>query len=534
MQQISSLKTRRSAQQWEEFCREVAASTEVPLQESRVEQNARKKTALKDYNFFVKTYFPVYADGGKTDCAYFHIDAANAILADPNIMAAIEWPREHAKTVHMGILVQLWLLAHGQLDGFVLIGRNKDLATDALSDIKAILEHNALFKHDFGKGGSFQTFGDWQTGDFTTKDGIRFLALGLGQAPQGIRKGAKRPNSALCSDLDDYEIVQNQRRVQNSVDWIEGALMPALQIKKSRFIIEGNRIHPSGILATFVGDTKPGRAKREGLYHNKVYATQIPGRKYSKLFIFEGGEPAWERYTIDELALKFKKIGVVKTKGEYYHEHIIEGRIFNNFQWKKTKDLLKKYTIIIGYLDPSFEDKKTSDYKAVRCWALMHPREFHCLKSFVRKCKLEDAFNFMAQYQDELRSKGATILWYMERQWITQPIRDALANVNRQRKADQKSPLNVISDSRKKENKFVRILGMEPRYSAGEVYYADEEFNNSDMIEGNNQLKGIEHGYNGADDSPDADEGAWYYLAQHISDRNFKPIIHKQQRKGGF
>jgi hypothetical protein len=528
---ISSVKIRRSLADWEAFCKAVTNSTEVPIMEGKATQAARKNKALADYNTFVQTYFPIYTDNGETDCAYFHIDAANAILADPNILAAIEWPREHAKTVHMCILIPLWLMIHGQLDGMILIGRNKDLAADALADIKAILEHNALLKHDWSDGGSFQTFGDWTDGDFTTKAGIRFLAMGLGQAPQGVRKGAKRPNYALCSDLDDYEIVQNQRRVLNAVNWIEGALIPALAILGSRFLIEGNRIHPNGILATFIGDTKQGRPKREGLYHNKVYATQKPNKKYTKAMISEGGVPSWNRYTVADLDRKFKKVGIVKTKGEYYHEHEIVGRIFNRFQWKQTAKILKKLIVVIGYIDPSFENNPTSDYKAANVWGLLPPRDFICLKRFVRKVKLQDALNFAANYQDDLRTKGVSMIWYIEKQWITQPFRQALEDVNRERRRQKKAPFTIIPDGRKKENKFVRMVNMEPKYSAGEVYFADEEYNNEDMIEGNNQLKGIEHGYRGADDSPDSDEGAWHFLLMHIDDGNFKPKLKKHKRK---
>jgi hypothetical protein len=531
---IASVKIRRSLSDWEEFCRAVANSTEVPVMEGKLVQQQRKNKALADYNFFVQTYFPIYSDNGETDCAYFHIDAAKAILADPNILAAIEWPREHAKTVHMCILVPLWLMIHGQLDGMILIGRNKDLAADALADIKAILENNALLKHDWAEGGSFQTYGDWQDGDFTTKDGIRFLAMGLGQAPQGVRKGAKRPNYALCSDLDDYEIVQNQRRVLNSVNWIEGALIPALAILGSRFIIEGNRIHPNSILATFVGDTKIGRPKREGLYHNKVYATQKPNKNYTKAYISEGGVPAWKRYTVEALQRKFSKVGIVKTKGEYYHEHEIIGRIFNRFQWMPSKPILKKLKIVIGYIDPSFENNVTSDYKAANAWGLLPPRTFICLKRFVRKTTLEATLHHAASYQDELRNKGIPIIWYIEKQWITQPFRIALNAVNRERKAQKLPPVNIIPDGRKKENKFVRIVNMEPKYCQGEVYFSDEEFNNEDMIEGNNQLKGIEHGYKGADDSPDADEGAWHFLMMHLDDGSFKPKMGKHSRKSKY
>jgi len=155
MSQVSSVIIRRSISEWEEFCRQVEQSTEVPLYEEKSKQTSRKRKTLSDYNFFTKTYFPVYAD---SDCAYFHIDAANAIKNDPNILAAIEWPREHAKTVHMVIIMPMWLYANGVLDGMLLIGRTKDLASDALGDIKAHLENNALFKHDFAPGQRFPNF----------------------------------------------------------------------------------------------------------------------------------------------------------------------------------------------------------------------------------------------------------------------------------------------------------------------------------------------------------------------------------------
>ena len=47
----------------------------------RKRKNYELKRALTDYNFFVKTYFELYADA---DCADFQIEFANACLADPN------------------------------------------------------------------------------------------------------------------------------------------------------------------------------------------------------------------------------------------------------------------------------------------------------------------------------------------------------------------------------------------------------------------------------------------------------------------
>ena len=46
------------------------------------------------------------------------------------------------------------------------------------------------------------------------------------------------------------------------------------------------------------------------------------------------------------------------------------------------------------------------------------------------------------------------------------------------------------------------MVRMEPEYSSGNVIYNVEDENDPDMVEGNLQVKGIEPGYNTADDAP--------------------------------
>ena len=517
---------KRSLEEWSSFCKDVAESTNVKFNETLLEQQQRKELALKDYNYFFKTYLKMYCDDGQTDCAYFHIDAANAIKKDPNIFAALEWPREHAKTVHATIGIPLWLFIHNEVTGMILMSRSYDMAANALGDIQAQFQKNDLFKHDWGE--HFQ-FGDWSDGDFTTTGGIRFLALGRGQAPQGARKGAKRPNLAICSDLDDYEIVQNEKRVLEVVDVITGALLPALAIKGGRMIVENNRIHPRSIMAHMVGDITHDTPKREGIYHSKVFATEK--KKGVRAYISEGGTPAWkERYTTDELARRFKQVGIVKTKGEYYHEHTIEGKIFKEryFQWGQIPPL-NTLNIIIGYFDPSFVNSATSDYKAIAVWGLKDYKKY-CIKRFTRRSELSAAYEFMSRMDDSL-PLGVGIIWYIEKQFITEQIRIALNKHNLKRKAENKKALVLITDTRVKENKFTRIIKMEPDYSNGDVVYNQTERHDTDMIEGNNQVKGIEPGYKSPDDAPDADEGAWHYLNMHIPNKNFTPIIGPRRSK---
>lgn len=484
--------TKRDYNDWLEFCRQVQTATAVAINETEDEQKARIKRGLKDYNFFAKTYFPNYTDA---DCAEFHIKFANACLKDPDFFGVAEWPREHSKSVHLTIILPMWLLAHQLLTGMLLMGKNDDDARNLLADIQAQLQYNELFAHDFGEQ---YNYGSWEEGDFTTKEGIRFKALGRGQSPRGARKGEKRPNYGVIDDIDDDEIVHNPKRVDKIVKNILGAFYFALSIKGARFAMAGNRIHSNSILANIVGDTKPGAKKREGLYHSKVKA-------------IENGKPAWpERYTLEELNRKIKKAGPVLAKQEFFHETEIEGKIFKNEYFRFAKiPHLAKMDIIIGYFDPSFENKATSDFKAVSVWGQRDTKRY-CIKRFTRRCELDDAFEWMIKVEKRL-PKGVGILWYVEKQFFTRPIKKALARARRK----YKYPLSVITDERTKPNKYTRMVRMEPEYSDRNVIYNVAEEHDPDMVEGNLQVKGIEPGYKTADDAPDADEGAWYYLDQY-------------------
>ena len=515
----ASTTVRRSLQEWEDFCKQVQSSSAVNFNETPEEQLLRKKKALKDYNYFVRTYFKTLTD---CDCATFQITYANHVLKNNNQFAIAEWPREHAKSMHCDIFIPMWLLAHGQLTGLMLVGKNEDDAANLLSDIQAQLQFNELFTHDWGDQ---YNFGHWQEGDFTTRSGIRFLALGRGQSPRGVRKNQLRPNVAILDDIDDDEIVQNPRRVKKVVESIFGALYFALMITDWRILVAGNRIHPQSILAHLVGDTQPGTPKREGIYHNRVVA------------IDEHGKPAWpQRYTLKQLNDKIKG-GGMRARTEMFHESHVEGTIFQekHFGWKPMPPATwDKYRVIVGYFDPSFENKPTSDTKAVRVWGLdADKEERHCLSSFVQRCELHKCFEFMSA-MDEKCPPGVGIIWYVEKQFFNRPIQDALYRHNEARKRAGKKPLMVITDSRTKENKFTRIVKMEPVYSMEKVFFNQDEFHSPGMIEGNNQLKSIEPGYNSPDDSPDADEGAWYYLEQHLPTRSFSPRIAPPRNSSGW
>ncbi|NJM14022.1 MAG: hypothetical protein HC896_00315 [Bacteroidales bacterium] len=241
---------------WKQHCATVQASTAINLKEEPGEQKKRTTTTRADYAHFVNYYFPHYASD---PCADFHIREANNVLKDINFFGVWEWPREHAKSVHADVILPLWLWINGQLKGMVLVGKNHDDACGLLSDIQAEFEANQRLAQDYGMQ---KKLGSWEDGEFEIADGILFKAYGRGQSPRGLRNREKRPNYCVIDDIDDDEIINNPDRVERVLEWMLQSLYGAMDIRGSRFLMIGNRIHPKSVLACMVGDID-GHPKRK-------------------------------------------------------------------------------------------------------------------------------------------------------------------------------------------------------------------------------------------------------------------------------
>jgi hypothetical protein len=505
---------------WQLKCKEIADATQVIGTESKDAKTKRIDKAKKDYAYFVEYYFPHYA---KAPCAKFQIEAANEILKNKKIFAILEWAREHAKSVHADILIPLWLKIHGQLKGMVLVNKNETGAARLLGDVQAELENNQRYIADFGTN---YNIGSWTEGDFMCKDGTFFVALGRGQTPRGLRKGANRPNYAVVDDIDDEEIVKNQKRVGEAVDWVLSALYGAIDTKASRMVIANNRIHRKSILAHLVGDLEQGMSKRANIWHSKICAV-------------ENGKPAWpENYTVQDLQTKFDTMGWRLAQKEYFHNPIIEGKVFKNdwIQWKAMYPL-EQYDAHVIYFDPSFKSSVKNDYKAIRHWGKM-PKEFHCLKSFCRQCSISEAVRWLYDYYESMYPQLVgchyNVPSHVVEVWMEANfIQDLLLDEFTEEGARRGWQLPIRPDHRSKPDKFSRIESLTPFYERSMVYFNEAEKGNRDMQTGLEQLLAIEPGSNVHDDAPDADEGAIWQL-QRYSRAKEQPRKMGQRKERGY
>ncbi len=489
-------------QKWKEHCAAVESATNLIITESSDNARLRVGKLLNDYETFASYYFPHYI----TDpCADFHIDAAKKIKSDPNIFAILEWPREHAKSVHADIIIPLFLKAHKELNGMIIVGKNETDACMQLSQLQAELEYNQRYINDFGKQ---KKLGSWEDGEFITTDNILFRAYGRGQSPRGLRLREKRPNYCVIDDIDDDEIVQNPDRVEKVVDWILGSLYNALDIRKSRMVVVGNRIHQKSILAHLVGDIEEGSPKRKGIWHSKVMAT-LDGTFT--------GKPAWhQKYTSEQLQRRFERIGYYMAMREFFHKPVSKGKIFKRewIIWGKIPKL-SEMDHIVCYFDPSYKAKTTNDFKAVKVWG-KKGLKLYCIDAFVKQATLTEAIKWIYDFYEATRDIAA-VEFYMEEVFMQDTFYDDFEAEARIRGYY----LPIRGDTRRKPDKFSRIAAIAPYWERGLVIYNQARKTSAHMITGIEQTLAFQKGSAVHDDGPDADEGAIFILQRRGRVENF-------------
>jgi predicted phage terminase large subunit-like protein len=508
-------KDQREYQEYLDLCERIKATTEPIKNETEKQKQKRIKKLLADFPKFCNYYFSDFIDA---EFGWFHLKADKAI-DKKNCMVALEWAREHAKSVFSCVFKPMHLKAKGELTGMVVASANADKAAVLLGDIQAQLSSNQRFIADFGEQISL---GDWRTGHFSTRDGAGFWSFGRGQSPRGIRKASKRPNYAVVDDIDDKKLVKNPERVKEVVDWIFEELYPAMPIKETRLVFAGNRIHKHSVLAHVVGDTEVGKPKRKGLVHIKVFA--IENRLHKESFFGQrGAKPAWkERYTITQLKNKLEKMPYHSMMREYFHRHVEQGLVFKPEWIHYIKTLAKaKYKHIVSYCDPSFKDTKNADTKAIVTLGIHYDGKIDVLDIWVRRTSIS---NMVKAFYD-LHDKYESFSDY----WIeANMLQDLFLEEFDDEAKNRGYNLPIRGDKRKKPDKVTRIMNLEPLFQRAKLRFCEKLKGSPDMEQFLIQLLGFPTAAN--DDGPDALEGGIIKLNKAAKTSNSKPRMGKYTR----
>ena len=502
--------------EWQEHCRQIQSITDTKslVRETAVEKERRIRRLQKDYAAFCEYYFPHFLQQRDkvtgevvriVHNAPFHNAAALKVKNTPNLKAVFKWPRGHAKSTHMDIFTPLWLMFQPKrlIDFMVVVGKSEDSANRLLGDIQAELQYNKRIIADYGKQ---MSMGDWTEGEFTTKDGVHFLACGRGQSPRGLRKRESRPDYIVIDDLDDDELCRNPRRVREMTDWVKEALFGALDVGRGRFIMVGNLISKTSVLADI--------CKTKGVHVSEVKA--VDGE----------GNPVWrEKWTKEEARAYAEFVGYRAWEKEMMHNPIIEGTVFKQ-EWIKyaKRPAWRDFDELVLYIDPSWKSKKTNDTKAAKLWGKYKSQLWH-LRAFVRKASVAELVRWCYDLYEWSLEQNIPIRFMMEASFMQDIILDDFTIEGNLRGYQ----LPITGDKRKKPDKFQRVEAISPLWERGFVYYDLSQKDDPDMQAGIAQTLAFEKGMSGNDDAPDADEGAIWQLQRTTRQESFQPQFSKRK-----
>jgi hypothetical protein len=489
---------------WKQHNEDVARFTTIDGTEDKASQLKRIETLRNDYARFVEYYFPHFCTdrttGKITPSAPFHIQAAQTILKERNLRGVFQWARGHAKSTHMNVFIPLWLKCQKerQINVMVLVGKSEDNAQTLLSDVQSELQFNKRYINDFGKQ---YNAGHWLDGEFVTEDGTAFFARGRGQSPRGLRYRDARPDYIVIDDLDDDELCQNEARVNKLTDWVKEALFGTLGASGGRFIMVGNLIGKTSVLANI---------------------SKIENVKVSRVNVYDkNGNPSWsEFWTKERIEDRRMFMGYRAFEKEYMNNPITEGAVFKNdwIRWKRLPDL-RKYENIVAYCDPSFKSSTKNDYKAIKVWGKIGT-ELHNIRNFVRQCSTAEMVRWFYDLHESLPD-GVVCDYYIEANFLQDIILDEFTTEGNLRGYQ----LPIRADHRKKPDKFQRIESISPLWERGFIHYNEELKQDRDTLTGLEQLLAMEKGSRTHDDAPDADEGAIYILQKRTRIESFTPRL---------
>lgn len=511
MARMTAAEQKAALEKWKEHCRQVQALTAVSLavaKETPAERDRRIKRLLSNYDEFCEYYFAHFltlrdkATGEVIKTIHnapFHTKAALKIRNTPNLKAVFKWPRSHAKSTHIGVFIPLWLIFQpkGLIDFMVTVGKSEDSAVRLLGDLQAELEFNQRLIADFGEQ---KNLGSWLEGEFKTRGGAKFLAVGRGQSPRGLRDREARPDYIVIDDLDDDELCRNEKRVKDMTDWVKEALFGALDVGRGRFIMVGNLISKNSVLANI--------AASKGVYVSEIKAVD------------RDGNPVWaEKWTRQEAQDYRDFVGYRAWEKEMMHNPITDGTIFRH-EWIRFKRLppLEKYDMLVCYTDPSFKSTTANDYKACRLWGKIGT-ELHLIDTYVRQDTVSGMVRWLHNLYESL-PENVVVTFYMEANFMQDIILDEFATEGNIRGYQ----LPIMPDTRKKPEKIQRIEAVSPLWERGFVFYNEALKDSPDMKVGIEQTLALERGSRVHDDAPDADEGAIWFLQRSTRQEVFRPV----------
>lgn len=476
---------------WNKYRENSAKATPVDLTETPVEKQKRIDRLEADHEEWFKYYFPNFYTSEPTA---FHKRATNRVMKNPEWFEVRSWSRELAKSARTMMEV-LKLTLTGQKKNVLFVSDTEDNAQRLLLPYKAILEANNRIINDYG---AQQSLGNWEAGEFITKKGVAFRALGAGQSPRGTRNDAKRPDVILIDDIDTDELCRNETRVKERVKWIFEALYATRSISDPLLWIAcGN------IIAKFCCITEMGKRADK---HDIVNIRD------------KDGKSTWPEKNTEELIDRtLSKQPWSAQQKEYFNNPISEGDTFKTITYGVCPRLSSCDQVFV-YADPSTSNKssgknKQASYKGVVIVGSLG-RKRYLYKVWLDQTGNSHFVDWLFEAYLYLKEKKVdTKRVHIENNSLQDPFYEQVILPLIYKKSDTYGfTIPISEDNRKKPGKFDRIEGtLEPLNRLGNLIFNVREREDPHMIRMHDQMIGVSINAK-VMDGPDALEGACWLI----------------------
>jgi hypothetical protein len=492
---MTELTDKQAVQLWNDYVENIRKQTALFEGETEERQRKRIKILEADPELWFKYYFPQYC---YAEPAQFHKEATKRIVKNPEWYEVRNWIRELAKDVRTMMEI-LYLMLTGKKKYMIMTSSSWDAAEIFLRPYKGNLEGNQRIINDYGVQ---ELPGAWSAGDFQSRKGFAFLALGAGQSPRGTRFEHIRPDILVINDIDTDEDCRNSDIIEKRWTWIERALIGTRSISKPTLILFLGNIIAEDCCVLRANSTA-----------DFVHVVNIRD---------ENGNSTWPQKNTEEMIDRvLAKVSYNAQQQEYFNNPVDEGKVFKEMTYGVCPPL-NQLQFVVVYADPSPSNKDRPGLKAKvqnSCKAVVIVGHLNN-KYYIYKAYVESTTN--AKFIDWLYAAWSEIgtstqpYFFIENNTLQDPFytQVLLPLIHSRAKELKRTVLPITPDDRKKPDKYYRIEGtLEPLNRMGYIILNKDEKDNPYMKVLEAQFKSVSTNSK-AMDGPDAVEGA-VHIIQH-------------------
>lgn len=498
---MAELNNKAAQINWEQFRESVRKDTPVDLTETPELKKKRIAALEANPQKWKQYYFPKYF---KYNSPKFHINASKRLLKqfqkNKHWYETRHWARGLSKSTTLMFDV-LFLVLTGKLKNIILTSSTYDAAEGFLNKYMVQLDSNQRINNDYGKQ---MLPGSWTMGNFATRNGVKFMALGAGQSPRGNGNEEIRPDCIIVDDFDTDEECRNIDIINKKWDWFEKALFftvdtsePYLIVWLGNIIAEDCCVFRAGLLAD----------------HSETINIRD-----------DFGNSIWpEKNSEADIDYQLSKVSYEAGQQELYNNPIRQGQTFKEITYGKCPDL-KQLDFALVYADPSpsNKDKPTIKSKAQNSCKAVVVLGYSNLKFYVYKCFVDvttnNNFIDWLYAANNYVSNTTQLFSYIENNTLQNPFYEqVLLPLIFQKSKDYKSPLYITPDATDKPDKWFRIEGtLEPLVRLGLLVFNIDEKDDPHMKRLESQFKTASPNSR-ALDGPDAVQGGVKIIQTKLS-----------------